>query len=612
MSVRHRPGGPGGPGGPGMMGMPQKARDFRGTVRRLAGYLRPYRFQLLIVVLTAVLSTAFGIVSPKLLGNATTELFNGMIGKRIDFGYIWTIVLQLLGLYVLSSAFSYIQQYVMAGVSQRTVYRLREELNRKLTRLPLRYFDGRTHGEIMSRAVNDMETISTTLQQSMTQLISSVITIIGVLIMMFTISPLMTVILLCTLPVSFILIGIIAKRSQPHFRSQQESIGRLNGHVEEMYGGHRVVKAFGREAKAIEKFDKVSEELYESGWRAQFISGIMMPVMSFVNNIGYVLMCVIGGVLVMRRAIEVGDILAFIQYVRQFSMPIVQSAQIANVLQATAAAAERVFELLDEQEETPDAVPGRGIDRPRGDVSFRDVNFGYSEEAPLMNGLNLDVKAGQTVAIVGPTGAGKTTLVNLLMRFYDVNGGQITIDGVDIRDLPRGRLRSMFGMVLQDTWLYNGTIRDNIAYGRIGATEEDIIRAAEAAHADHFIRTLPDGYHTVLNEEASNISQGQRQLLTIARAILADPAMLILDEATSSVDTRTEALIQKAMLGLMEGRTSFVIAHRLSTIRHADLILVMNQGSVIEQGTHDQLLASGGFYADLYNSQFAGGDQQPA
>jgi ATP-binding cassette subfamily B protein len=602
-----------GPMGPGMMGMPgQKAKDFKGTLKRLAGYLKPYKYKLFVVLLTAVLSTAFSIVSPKILGKATTEFYkfvmdkvNGVPGASIDFKYIWQLILLLIGLYVISSLFASIQQFLMAGVAQKTVYAMRKDVSGKLNRLPLKFFDSRTNGEILSRVVNDVETISGTLQQSMTQLITSVITILGVIVMMLTISPLMTLLLLLTLPLSFMAIKAISKRSQPHFKGQQKSLGELNGHVEEMYTGHRVVKAFGHEQKSVERFEEINDSLYHSGWKAQFISGIMMPVMSFINNIGYVLMCVVGGVLVMRKAIEIGDIQAFIQYVRQFSMPIVQTANIANILQSTVAAAERVFELLDEEEEEPETEREGTLASPKGDVAFRHVKFGYKENAMLIEDMNIDVRSGQTVAIVGPTGAGKTTLVNLLMRFYEVNGGEISVDGTDIRELKRGHLRTLFGMVLQDTWLFNGTIRDNIAYGRLGATEAEIVGAAQAAHADHFIRTLPGGYDTVLNEEASNISQGQKQLLTIARAILADPAILILDEATSSVDTRTEVHIQKAMGELMQGRTSFVIAHRLSTIRDADLILVMNSGSVVEKGTHEELLVLDGFYAELYNSQFS-------
>lgn len=599
----------GGFGGMGGFGMPpQKPKNFKATLRRLAGYLRPYRINLIIVLVTALLSTTFSIFSPKLLGHATTRLFEGMMSKTgIDFGPISNIIMLLAGLYIVSSLFAYIQQFVMAGVAQKTVYGLRNEVNEKLGKLPLKYYDSRTHGEILSRAVNDVDNISNTLQQSLTQLITSVISILGAVVMMLTISPILTLIVLLTLPLSVLVIRGIAKKSQQYFKSQQMELGQLNGHVEEMYTGHQVVKAFGQEDNAVEKFDRINERLYSAGWRAQFVSGAIMPLMNMVSNIGYVAISVIGGILVTRQAIKIGDIQAFIQYTRQFSMPLAQTANIANVIQSTIASAERVFELLDETEEVPEDRRGEKLASPKGRVELRDVSFGYSEDAMLIEHMNIDVRSGQTVAIVGPTGAGKTTLVNLLMRFYELNGGAIAVDGVDITRMKRGDLRSLFGMVLQDTWLFNGTIRDNIAYGRLGVSEEEIVDAARAAHADHFIRTLPDGYDTVLNEEASNISQGQKQLLTIARAILADPAILILDEATSSVDTRTEAYIQKAMQELMKGRTSFVIAHRLSTIRDADLILVMNQGSIIEKGTHEELLAKGGFYADLYNSQFAAG-----
>lgn len=606
------PGGPfgGGPHGPGMPG--EKAKDFKGTFRRLTRYLKPHTGKLLIVLIAAILSTIFSIVSPKILGDATTILFKGFMAKMqgvpgagIDFDAIRTIMLWLAGLYLLSSLFAYIQQYVMAGVAQRTVYDLRKDVYNKLGRLPLKYFDARTHGETLSRVTNDMDNISSTLQQSLTQMITSVVTLVGVIIMMLTISPLLTLVVILTLPLSVVVTIMVAKRSQKHFVAQQKHLGQLNGHVEEMYTGHKVVKAFGRERQSMEQFDEVNDKLYDAGWRAQFISGTIMPLMSFVGNIGYVIVSVVGGVLVTRRAIEIGDIQAFIQYSRQFTQPITQLANIANVIQSTVASAERVFEVLDEEEEVSEHTAPAELKQPLGDVTFENVSFGYKADQLLIEDMNVDVKHGQTVAIVGPTGAGKTTLINLLMRFYELNQGKITIDGTDITALRRSELRSLFGMVLQDTWLFNGTIWDNIGYGREGATEQEIIRAAEAAHADHFIRTLPEGYDTVLNEEASNISQGQKQLLTIARAILANPSILILDEATSSVDTRTELYIQKAMNELMKDRTSFVIAHRLSTIRDADLILVMNKGSIIEQGTHEELLSQGGFYADLYNSQFS-------
>ena len=492
---------------------------------------------------------------------------------------------------------------MMAGVSQRTIYKLRKEVDEKLSRLPLKYFDGRTHGEILSRAVNDMDNIASTLQQSLMQLIMSVFTLIGVLVMMLSISWVLTVIVLLTLPLSLMIVGGIARRSQDYFRRQQRSLGELNGHVEEMFTGHKIVKAFGHEAQAIAEFDELNDKLREAGWRAQFVSGIIMPLMRFVGNLGYVLVAVVGGTLVTQNSISLGDVQAFIQYANQFTQPITQLANIANVIQSTIASAERVFELLDEEEQVPEVAESELV-QAAGHVEFRHVKFGYSPDKILMHDLNIEAKPGQMIAIVGPTGAGKTTLVNLLMRFYEVNDGKILVDSVDITRLKRGDLRCMFGMVLQDTWLFHGTLRDNIAYGKEDATEEQIIEASKAAHADHFIRTLPEGYHTVLNEEATNISQGQKQLLTIARAFLADPEILILDEATSSVDTRTEVLIQEAMSRLMKGRTSFVIAHRLSTIRNADLILVVNHGDIIEKGTHEELLAQHGFYADLYNSQF--------
>jgi ATP-binding cassette subfamily B protein len=606
----------GGPrhGGPGM-GMPvEKAKDFKGTLRRLMGYIRPYRMQLFFVLLMAVISTLFNIVSPKIMGKATTKLFEGLVAKMqgipgaaIDFTYVGQILLILLGFYALSALFSYFQQYIMAGVAQKTVYDLRRDVSDKLNRLPLKYFDGRTHGETLSRVTNDVDNISSTLQQSLTQLITSVLTIIGVVVMMLTISPWLTLIAVVTLPLSVVAITSIAKRSQKQFVRQQAKLGKLNGHVEEMYTGHKIIKAFGREQTSLEQFDTINDRLYEAGWKAQFISGVIMPIMSFIGNIGYVLVAVVGGIFVTKGSITIGDVQAFIQYSRQFTMPISQTANIANIIQSTVASAERVFEILDEEEEVPEVSTPTVLKEAEGYVSFESVQFGYDPEHILIQDMNIDVKAGQTVAIVGPTGAGKTTLINLLMRFYELNGGKITVDGKDITKMKRGDLRTIFGMVLQDTWLFNGTIMENIAYGLEGATEADVYRAAKTAHADHFIRTLPDGYQTILNEEASNISQGQKQLLTIARAILADPPIMILDEATSSVDTRTEVFIQKAMSEVMKGRTSFVIAHRLSTIKDADLILVMNHGSVIEKGTHDELLAQNGFYADLYNSQFSKG-----
>jgi ATP-binding cassette, subfamily B, multidrug efflux pump len=611
-------GGRGGPFGGGHMmgqGPAEKPKNMKASFRRLIGYLKPRMVPLIVVFIMAVGSTVFSILSPKILGHATTRLFQGLMqkmmhvpGAAIDFPYILQIVLTVGVLYVVSAIFGYIQQYVMAGVAQKTVYQMRKDVNEKLSRLPLSFYDARTHGEILSRVTNDVDNIATTLQQSLTQIISSVVTMIGILVMMLTISPLLTLITIVVIPLAIVVTRIIAPKSQKHFGEQWKSLGELNGHVEEMYTGHAIVKAFGRQRKSIEKFNGVNEKLYGSSWKAQFLSGLMMPLMSFINNIGYVAVAVVGGILVTRRAIQIGDIQAFIQYARQFTMPIAQTANIANILQSTLASAERVFELLDEKEETADAADAKTLTEARGEVRFEGVDFSYKPDAPLIENMNIDVKQGQTIAIVGPTGAGKTTLVNLLMRFYEIQKGRITVDGLDIRDVKRGSLRCTFGMVLQDTWLFNGTIRDNIAYGRSGVSEEEIHRAAVAAHADHFIRTLPEGYNTVLNEEASNISQGQKQLLTIARAVLTDPAVLILDEATSSVDTRTEVLIQKAMKALMKGRTSFVIAHRLSTIRDAELILVMNHGRILETGNHTELLARGGFYAELYNSQFTGAD----
>lgn len=610
-------GGPmGGPPGMGMRLPGEKPKNFKATLRRLVRYLRPYRLHLLGVLIAALLSTLFSIFSPRVLGMATDELFNSVSGNRaIRFDYIFELLGILGGLYIFSALFSYIQQYWMASVTQNTVYEMRREIKQKLTRLPLSYYDRHSHGEVLSRVTNDVDNISTTLQQSLTQMITSAVTLVGVIVMMLTLSPLLTLITVLTIPLSLVVTIFVARRSQKHFAGQQAALGQLNGHVEEMYTGHQIVKAFGREEEALQTFDGLNEKLYNSGWRAQFISGTIMPLMNFVSNIGYVLICVVGGIMVTRGSIGIGGIQAFIQYARQFSQPITQLANISNIIQSAIASAERVFEILDEGEEERPAL-SEGVSmtkegtsstpaRVRGDVTFEHVQFGYKPDQLLIGDMNIEVHAGQTVAIVGPTGAGKTTLINLLMRFYELNGGVIRIDGRDITEMPRGDLRSLFGMVLQDTWLFGGTIRDNIAYGREGATEEQIVQAAEAARADHFIRTLPEGYDTVLNEEASNISQGQKQLLTIARAILADPSILILDEATSSVDTRTEVLIQQAMNELMRDRTSFVIAHRLSTIRGADLILVMNHGEVIEQGTHEQLLEQNGFYADLYNSQFA-------
>ncbi|AXN41059.1 ABC transporter [Peribacillus butanolivorans] len=598
-----------GPGGGNMMMMGQKAKDFKGTLKRLLAYLKPRRNKLIAVFFAAIMSTIFMIVGPKIMGTAITELFEGAYGKfqgipgaTINFDKIGQILLLLAGLYVLSSLFNYVQQYIMSSVAQDTVYDLREDVNKKLEKLPLKYFEGRPNGETLSRMTNDIDTIGSTLQQSLTQFITSIVTILGIIIMMLSISPLLTLISIVSLPLSIFAIRPILKRSQKHFADQQRTLGQLNGHIEEMYTGHQVVKAFGHEKKASAQFVLVNEELYKAGRKAQFISGIIMPMMFFIGNLSYVLISVVGGILVTQRSISIGDIQAFITYSKQFTQPITQTANIANIIQSTVAAAERVFELLDEEEEMKEKTTA-SIMRANGDVTFEHVDFGYGEDL-LIKDMNIDVLSGQTVAIVGPTGAGKTTMINLLMRFYELNGGKIKIDDLDTRNMSRNDLRKNFGMVLQDTWLFNGTIKDNIAYGKNGATDEEIFAAARTAHADHFIRTLPDGYETVLNEEASNISQGQKQLLTIARAVLADPPIMILDEATSSVDTRTEVFIQKAMKRLMEGRTSFVIAHRLSTIKDADLILVMDQGKVIEQGTHSELLEVNGFYADLYNSQF--------
>jgi ATP-binding cassette subfamily B protein len=628
-------GGPMGRGGFGALGRPvEKAKNFKGTLKRLLTYFYPEKTRIIVVLSAAVIGTIFNIVGPKILGLATTKLFENLIGSFIvqaknlaikkallenpslplhmapvpgvEFGYIGRIMIILLVLYIVSSVFIYIQQYLMARVSQRTVYKIRKEVDEKLSKLPLKYFDGRTHGEILSRAVNDVDNISSTLQQSVSQLITSVVTVVGVMVMMLSISWLLTIIVLLTLPLSIFIVTGIAKRSQDFFRRQQKSLGDLNGHVEEMYSGHKIVKAFGHEHKAIAKFTALNNSLYDAGWKAQYVSGIIMPLMRFVGNVGYVLVAVAGGVMATQGSISLGDVQAFIQYSAQFTQPITQIANIANVIQSAIASAERVFELLDEEEQVPEIASPVTIKNPKGSVEFEHVKFGYSKDKILMEDINFKVKPGQMIAIVGPTGAGKTTLVNLLMRFYEVNGGRILVDNVDITKLKRGDLRKMFGMVLQDTWLFHGTLRDNIAYGKVGATEEEIVKASTAAYADHFIRTLPDGYNMVLNEEATNISQGQKQLLTIARAFLADPEILILDEATSSVDTRTELLIQHAMSELMKGRTNFVIAHRLSTIRDADLILVMNHGSIIEKGTHKELLKQNGFYADLYNSQFKG------
>ena len=605
-------GGPGGgpPGGhPGMM-IVEKPKSFKKAMKTFLKYLAPYRFALIMVLVFAIASTVFGIIGPKLLGNATTILFKGIVAKAtqpgagIDFAAIRRIALELLGLYLLSAIFSYFQGYIMSGIAMKITYMFRRNISEKIKRMPLKYFDTKTHGEVLSRVTNDIDTISTSLTQNLSQIVTSVTTIIGVLVMMLTISWEMTLVALVILPVSFGLVSIMIKASQKYFKQQQVYLGHVDGHVEEMYSGHIVIKAFNGEEKSIQKFDKLNEELYKAGWKSQFLAGLMMPVVTFVGNLAYVGVSILGGYLAINGTIGVGDILAFIQYVRSFTMPITQVANIANVLQSTAAAAERVFEFLDEPEETADPVDAVKLTEVKGNVTFKNVSFGYNPERVIIHNFSADIKPGQKVALVGPTGAGKTTMVKLLMRFYDINSGSISIDGVDIRKFKREDLRAMFGMVLQDTWLFNGTIRENIRYGDLNASDEAVVAAAKTANVDHFVRTLPHSYDLELNEESSNISQGQKQLLTIARAFLANPKILILDEATSSVDTRTEILIQNAMVDLMKGRTSFVIAHRLSTIRDADIILVIKDGDIVEQGKHEELLAKNGFYASLYKSQF--------
>lgn len=583
-----------------------KPKEFKKTLLRLARYLKPRTFQLVLVVFAAILATLFNVISPKLLGDATSSLFASFKeGTGVQFGFLGRITLILAGLYLLSALFTFLQHYLMAGVAQKTIYEMRQEVNEKLTRLPLKYYDKHSHGDTLSRAVNDIDNINTSLQQALTQMITSVITIVGIIVMMLLISPVLTLVVFITVPLSMLAVRFIASFSQKHFAAQQKELGDINGHVEEMFTGHQEVKAFGHEEKAIQQFDEVNERLYQSGWKAQFISGLMMPMMTFIGNLGYVFVSITGGIFVLNGTLLIGGVQAFIQYTQQFSQPLVQAAGFANTIQSAIASAERVFSLLDEEEETGETPASIDTGKLKGDVSFEHVAFGYDKNVPVIRDLSLHAKEGQTIAIVGPTGAGKTTIINLLMRFYELNKGSIKVGGTDISELSREQARSMFAMVLQDTWLFNGTIRENIAYGREGATEEDIIRAAKGAYADDFIRTLPDGYDTVLGEDAQNISQGQRQLLTIARAILADPKILILDEATSSVDTRTEMNIQKAMNKLMANRTSFVIAHRLSTIKDADMILVMKNGDIIEKGSHEELLRKNGFYADLYNSQFS-------
>jgi ATP-binding cassette subfamily B multidrug efflux pump len=598
------------PGGPvaGML-KGDRARDFKGTMIKLFKYLGKYRVLMIVVMFVAAASTVFTIVGPKILGQATTTLFNGVMAKiagtgTIDFIAIGNILLEVGGLYFLSALLSYIQGWIMAGVSMDITYRLRKDISEKINKMPLRYFDGTNHGEILSRVTNDVDTVSQTLSQSLTQIITSVTSVIGVLIMMLSINWMMTLVALTIVPLSLIVIGLIVRQSQKYFTQQQDYLGHVNGHVEEMFGGHIVVKAFNYEQKSIEKFDGYNNTLYDAGWKSQFLSGLLFPIMNFIGNLGYVGVSILGGWLAIRNTITVGDIQAFIQYVRSFTQPLTQIANVSNVLQQTAAAAERVFEFLGENEEVDETENPLQLPTVAGRVEFDNVHFGYDPQKIVINDFCATIQPGQKIAIVGPTGAGKTTMVKLLMRFYDVNSGAIRVDGHDVREFSRYDLRKLFGMVLQDAWIYNGTIMENIRYGRPDATEAEVVAAAKAARVDHFVRTLPEGYNLMLNEEATNISQGQMQLLTIARAILANPKMLILDEATSSVDTRTEILIQEAMDELMKGRTSFIIAHRLSTIRNADLILVMDHGDIVEQGTHEELLARNGFYADIYNSQF--------
>ncbi|WP_312369778.1 ABC transporter ATP-binding protein [Lachnoclostridium sp.] len=611
--VPQRQRGPMGGGPMGGMGMGgEKAKNFKGSFRKLMSYLAPFRIQIFVVIVFAAISTVFTIVGPKILSKATDELTNGIMGKitgkggEIDFSYIASIMLWLVFLYVVSAIFSYMQGHLMSGVSTNMAYNLRNAIMKKMNKLPFSYYNKTSHGEVLSRITNDVDTLNMTLNQSITQLITSVTSVIGVLIMMLSISWKLTIIAVLILPFSLLLVLGVVKKSQKYFQGQQKYLGRVNGHIEEMYGGHLVVKAFNGEEKSLEKFDQENEKLYESAWKSNFLSGLMMPIMNFVGNLGYVLICIVGASMAAGGTMTIGGIQAFIQYVRSFTQPISQIANISNQIQQMVAAAERVFEFLDENEESKDDVKVTMNDVDlKGDVTFEHVRFGYEDtDQIVIKDFSVKVKAGQKVAIVGPTGAGKTTLVKLLMRFHDINSGDIYVDGYNTKDFARSDLRTEFGMVLQDTWLYNGTIMDNIRYGKLDATDEEVIKAAKAAQVDHFVRTLPDGYQMVLNEEASNISQGQKQLLTIARAVLADSKILILDEATSSVDTRTEVLIQKAMDNLMKGRTSFIIAHRLSTIRNADIILCMKDGDIIEQGNHDELMKLDGFYANLYNSQF--------
>ncbi|NLM78090.1 MAG: ABC transporter ATP-binding protein [Ruminococcaceae bacterium] len=592
----------------------EKARDLSGTLRRFLKIMRPYRLMTGIALLFAVGSTVFAIIGPRIMGKATTRLFEGAVAKimnksgaSIDFPYIGRVLVWLAIIYTVSTLFNYIQGYLMAGVSMKVSYHFRKDIAAKINRMPLSYFDRQTHGEVLSRVTNDVDTVGHTLNQSLAQLIAAITTLIGVVVMMFTISWLMTLAALFIVPVSSLLISFVVKRSHKYFSQQQKVLGQVNGHVEEMYSGHLIIKAYSGEADSVKRFNGLNQKLFTSAWKSQFLSGMMQPIMQFVGNIRYVVVSILGGWLAITRIITVGDIQAFIQYMRSFTHPIAQVAGVANVLQSTMAAAERVFEFIDEPEEAADHGEPASTDHVTGEVAFDQVSFSYLPDKPVIQNFSAHIVPGQKVAIVGPTGAGKTTIVKLLMRFYDVNEGSIRLNDTDIRHFRRAELRDLFGMVLQDTWLFNGTIRDNIRYGRLDATDDEVAAAARAAYVDHFIHTLPQGYDMVLNEEASNVSQGQKQLLTIARAILADPRILILDEATSSVDTRTELLIQKAMIELMKGRTSFIIAHRLSTIRDADLILVMNHGDIVEQGTHEALLAARGFYAELYNSQFETG-----
>ena len=607
MSEQRRRGPMGGPRRGMMPG--EKAKDFKGSMAKLFRYMERYKFRFILMFIFAIAGTVFNIVGPKILGKATTELFNGLIAKvngtgGIDFEKIGMILLGTLGLYVVSACFSFIQGFVMTGISNDVTYNLRKDISKKINKLPLNYYESRTNGEILSRITNDVDTLQMSLNQSLTQLITSVTTLIGVFVMMLSINVWMTLAALLILPVSMLIIQNVMKHSQKYFQAQQNYLGKVNGQIEENFGGHNVVRVFNKENDVVEEFEKDNQKLYESAWKSQFFSGMMMPIMQFVGNLGYVMVALLGGVFVIKNSIEVGDIQSFFQYIRNFTQPIQQIAQVTNLLQSSAAASERVFEFLEEPEESQNETSPVDIEKLTGDVQFEHVKFGYNPDKIIINDFSADVKDGQKIAIVGPTGAGKTTMVKLLMRFYDLNGGTIKVDGYDIKDFNRSNLREMFGMVLQDTWLFSGTIMENIRYGRLDATDEEVIAAAKAAHVHNFIMQQPGGYNMILDEETSNISQGQKQLLTIARAILADNKILILDEATSSVDTRTEMQIQKAMDNLMKGRTSFVIAHRLSTIKDADLILVMKDGDIIEQGNHKELLAKKGFYADLYNSQF--------